>query len=805
MRSLIFYLFLSFISSIACAQITVNVRVYDSLDTPISKATVSLHEAPTKSVIKNSLTDSSGFASFHGIPAGEYFISTGAVGYHQASTPSFNIHPEQKEALSRTLQLVKNVKELSGVTVTATKPLIEANEDRIAYNVEMDVSLQNRSAAEALSKVPFVSVDGSGGVYLKGQTSFQILLNGKQTSMFTTNPGEVLKSFPANTISKIEVITTPSAKYEGEGLTGLINIITKKKVAGYNGHSAFNYNTIGQVNPNASFNLKYGKLGLTSFFYYARNLGFDTHGTQQYTSLTNSSAFASRIFADTGRSSGYNSGGNLELAYDIDSLQTLSVYGRLSNGGNEPTQRSYITTLSASGSLLQQSFFDTRDNSDYPGGEIGIDYLRKLRKPGRSISVNANRQFRKAVSSINSSQHNSASGDRFLENISRAKNVQTSLQADYTVPLSKRSKIETGVRGIFREVSSIYNSYVKESPNDPYTPDPDNSNELTYKQNVAGIYTVYTYSIAEKKFLIKVGGRLEKTNVTGYFISSNTKVEQDYYSFLPGLSLTKTFNTGKRIALAWNRRLARPGLGFLNPFRDNRDPLFITYGNERLKPEYANNFETSLASFSQKITYSIAVNASLVRSGIQRFISFNENTGISEQTYDNIGKTNLVGLNGYLSYNASKKISLTLSSNLNYASIKNSAVKSEKNDGWYGSANASASYEASEKLSLFSNINYSTAPVQLQGKNGDYLFYNIGGAYWICKKKLMLSVALLNVFNKYWKTDNEFTSASFLQQTSTFRPMRALSAGLRFNFGKLKENTSRKKGVTVDDAKQEIN
>jgi outer membrane receptor protein involved in Fe transport len=805
MRFLITVFLLVIISVASYAQTTITAKVLDSLGAPVSKATVTLLRGTTKSVIKNSLTDSAGIASFNSIPSGDYFISAGGIGYQQASTKVFSVLPEQKDPVTQTLLLLKNVKELSGVTVTATKPLIEAIEDKIAYNVEIDPSLQNRSAAEALAKVPFVSVDGNGGVYLKGQTSFQILLNGKQTSMFTTNPGEVLKSFPANTISKIEVITNPSAKYEGEGLTGLINIITKKKVAGYNGHTAFNYNTIGQINPNASFNLKYGKLGITSFFYYARNLGFDTYGTQQYTPLTNSSAFARRVFADTGRNAGYNSGGNLELAYDLDSLQTVSIYGRLSNGGNEPRQRSYITMLDAAGIPAQQSFFDTRDNSDYPGGEIGIDYLRKLRKPGRSISVNANRQFRKATTFINSSQYNSLTDDRFLENISRAKNVQTSVQADYTLPFSKRSKIETGVRGIFREVSSTYNSYVKDSPDEPYTPDPDNTNQLRYTQNVAGVYTVYTYSVTEKKFLVKAGGRLEKTNVNGHFISSNTKVEQDYYSFLPSLSLNKTFKTGKRIAVAWNRRIARPGLGFLNPFRDNRDPLFITYGNEKLKPEYANNFETSIASFSQKITYSIAVNASFVRSGIQKFITFDENSGISQQTYDNIGKTNLFGLNGYLSYNANKDLSLTLSSNLNYASIKNSAVRSEMNDGWYGSANLSASYNVSESLDLFSNINYSTAPVQLQGKNGDYLFYNIGGAYWIYKKKLMLSIALLNLFNKYWRTDNEFESFILRQQTSTFRPMRAFSAGIRFNFGKLKENTSRKKGVTVDDAKQEIN
>jgi outer membrane receptor protein involved in Fe transport len=328
---------------------------------------------------------------------------------------------------------------------------------------------------------------------------------------------------------------------------------------------------------------------------------------------------------------------------------------------------------------------------------------------------------------------------------------------------------------------------------------------LKYTQQVAGAYAVYTYSLKEKQLLIKAGGRLEKTMVDGHFISTDTKVRQDYYSFLPSVSLNKTFRNGKRFSAAWNRRLARPGLNFLNPFRDNRDPLFITYGNEKLKPEYANNIEISIASFSKKVTYSLAANASFVRSGIQRFILFDETTGVSEQTYGNIGQTNLFGLNSYLSFSPVNKFSMTVTGNLNYAVIKNAVIKGEKGSGWYGSVNGSFSYEASERLSLFSNINYSTSPVQLQGRNGDYLFYNIGGAYWISKKKLMLSLAMLNLFNKYWRTDNFFATAGFTQEVNTWRPARALSVGLRFNFGKLKENTSKKKGVVVDDGKADIN
>ncbi len=778
------------------AQTSVTVKVSDSLGVPVAKATVSLYQAATKIILKNSISDSSGQAVFSNLTTGEYYATATAAGFPAGSTTIFSTG-----SVVQKIELKRIVKELSGITVTATKTLIEANEDKIIYKVENDASLQGRSAAEALAKVPFVSIDGNGGVYLKGQTSFQILLNGKQTSMFASNAGDVLKSFPANTISKIEVITNPSAKYEGEGLTGLINIITKKKVAGYNGHAAMNYNTIGQVNPNASFNLKYGKLGITSFFYYARNLGYKTDGEQIYTALSPSAVFTRRQFADTGRHAGYNAGGNLELAYDIDSLQIISLYGRMTNGGNEPRQRSTIATYDKAGNLLQRSLFDTRSDIDFPGNEVGMDYLRKMRKPGHSVSLNINRQFNKTTGTVKSDQYNSLDDDRLLRNLIDAKNIQTSVQADYTMQMSSRSKLETGLRGIFRNVSSRYNSQFKSSPADDYTLDPVNSNELKYTQQVAGVYGVYTYAVKEKKLTIKAGGRLEKTFVNGEFISSNTTVTQKYLSFLPGLSLNKTLNNGRRLSLAWNRRIARPGLVYLNPFRDNRDPLFITYGNEKLKPEYANNIDASLSSFSQKISYSIAVNASFVRSGIQRFIVFDESTGVSEQTYGNIGLTNLVGLTGYLAFNPNEKMSVTVTGNLNRSMIKNKLVADEKRNGWYGSVNGAFNYTLSEKMDLFSNINYSTPPVQLQGQNGANLFYNIGAAYWLHNRKLMFNLALLNVFNKYWQTTNRFETAAFRQEIITRRPVRAFAIGMRFSFGKLKENTSRKKGVPVDDGK----
>jgi outer membrane cobalamin receptor len=171
------------------------------------------------------------------------------------------------------LQLVTMVKSLGGVTVTAAKPMVEQQSDRLIYNVEEDPSAKSESASDILRKTPYVNVDGDGGIQVNGQTNFRVLLNGRETAMFSQNVKEALKAFPGATISKIEVITSPSAKYDAEGVGGIINIITKKKLAGYNGTVNSNINSIGNRSAGMNINLKTGKLGISGMYNMMSNDG----------------------------------------------------------------------------------------------------------------------------------------------------------------------------------------------------------------------------------------------------------------------------------------------------------------------------------------------------------------------------------------------------------------------------------------------------------------------------------------------------------------------------------------------------
>lgn len=694
-------------------------------------------------------------------------------------------------------------RQLTAVTITGSKPLITTADDKIIYNVENDLSLVGLSAAEALVKVPMITVDGNGGIQLKGQNTYQILLNGKQTSMFANQPGEVLKAFPANTIARIEVITNPSAKYEGEGITGIINIITRKKVTGYNGSSSFTYNTIGQINPNTSFNLKYGKIGVTSFAYLAKNIGFDTHGSQQYTIQSPSASFASRTATDSARATGYMWGANLELSCDLDSLQSISLYGRLSASGKTNNQQSHFTTTSTQGQPSQHSTFLTNDQSDAPAGEWGADYTRRFKQKDRQLTFSINRQFNRQSGAVYSEQYNTPAPDRFLLNDFNTSNVQSSLQSDYTHPLTPKDKLEVGARFIQREVNASYTSRSRTDKAASYKADPANNNTLTYTQQVLGAYTVWTRKWSGG-ITSSLSARLEHTTVNGHFINNHTAAVQNYWSLLPAASLSKVWNEGKRLTLAYNRRLVRPGVTFLNPYTDNRDPLYITTGNPSLTPEFANNIEASFNTSTNTTSWNVSLNTSLLDHGIQRISQLNEHNGITSQTYQNAGVSRTVGFSGFIAMKPIPACNWSLNVNINYSSIRSKEDAQQRNEGWYGGISTSLTYVPATRWMCFTNISYTRPPVQLQGQNGDYLFYNLGAGYWLLKKKLLLTFAGINFLDKYWQLKNTFRAPGIDQQTVLNRPTQALSIGLRYNFGRLKENTSRKKGVQIDDAKAEI-
>ena len=384
MRSLLLYtvIFASMfiIPGYGYAQTTVRVSgtVTDSSNKPLPFVTVRLFKpADLQTPLQTTLSAADGVFQFNKVDSGNYtftFTHTGFAEKKQTITVKQGI-----ETKIDPVALSKINATLTEVVVKSQRALVEQADDRIVFNVEDDPASKTETAIDILRKAPFVTVDGEDNIKVNGKANFKVLLNGKETSMFANNIKEALRGFPGALIQKIEVITSPSAKYDGEGIGGLINIITKKKVVGYNGTlSSFSRTSDKLNNLSVNGNAKFGKIGASVFY----NIG----GTSPVklenintTVPTVPTAFSKRTLAgDQHTNSGWQFG-NAELSWEMDTLNTLSVYANIDSWNENTVSDQTITTdFVAAPSVI--SYYDLNNKTNNPGISVGTDYIKKFSK-----------------------------------------------------------------------------------------------------------------------------------------------------------------------------------------------------------------------------------------------------------------------------------------------------------------------------------------------------------------------------------------------------------------------------------------
>jgi hypothetical protein len=372
----IFLILLQLITGYGFAQTkqTITGALKDSLQKPLSFATAGLYRQNDQTQpVKVTYTNDKGKFSFSSVDTGNYtlvFTHTGFADRKQALTVG-----TQNIELND-IVLFPAVAELQGVTVKVIKPLVEQTDDKVIFNVENDPTAKTENAIDILRKTPFVSVDGDNNVLVNGQSNFKVLLNGRETSMFANNVKEALRSFPGALITKIEVITSPSAKYDGEGIGGIINIITRKKVVGYNGAVNLNYSNTWR-NVNGNFSAKAGKLGATAHF--GMNGSSNIKGSNSIETIPYTpTIFTRRHLQGSLVSSNLWNWGNAEISYEIDSVNTLSLYGNINGGWNESVTQQVRTTDFTSGPA-SISYYDLVNRSEHPNKTVGTDYIRKFK------------------------------------------------------------------------------------------------------------------------------------------------------------------------------------------------------------------------------------------------------------------------------------------------------------------------------------------------------------------------------------------------------------------------------------------
>lgn len=773
-------------------EFTVKGRLIDSASAkPVPNATINFQE-PEKKISTTVISDKSGAFQTSLLP-GKYKVMITHGSFRRKGLP---LKVEGQQVDLGNLQLVTMVKNLSEVTVTAVRPLVEQQGDRLIYNVEQDPVAKSESASDILRKTPFVNVDGDGNIQVNGQSNFRVLLDGRETALFSQNVKEALKAFPGATISRIEVITSPSAKYDAEGVGGIINIITKKKLAGYNGTINSNINSIGNKSAGLNINLKTGKLGISGMYSVMSNGGINSDQlgvTTPYQPI----AYASRQVGGPRHTDLFFHQGNLELSYDLDSAHTLVVYGNMGRHSNEQVNEYTIQTLYANGTSDISPYY-LESKMAMPTHGFGSDFIRKYKgKPQKELSFRFNAMYNKNESFANSQQEIGGS-DRFILNNSEAFNSEYTLQADLIEPLNKTMRIETGVKTILRKAFSDFESQVKFNKSEPYVIDPENSDKFTYDQNVYGGYM--SVNKVMKKVTARIGLRVEHTWVHGEFANTHTTVKQQYTNFVPNLMLSRQFSKSMNSNLTYNMRLGRPSISALNPYVNNSDSFYITYGNPNLGPQYLHIIAWQNRFFKGNKFISIQTGFNFSNNYIIQNPSFDPATGITSVTGANAGQIREFVL-GFVSNLPAGKWNIAVNANTRLARMRNK-LQSPWSTYLAGSVNGNFTYKASTRFTIASNSGYF---VPLRSPNTtfpDNYFYGFNFIYKMFKEKLTVTASATNFFEERRKLTFITENENFITENVNRVPFRNFGLALNYSFGRLKENVSKKKGVNNDDQVQ---
>ncbi|GAB3203381.1 outer membrane receptor protein involved in Fe transport [Pontibacter aydingkolensis] len=777
---------------------------------PVEFASVALVNKGTGKIVNGSTTDSRGRFSIAEVAPGHYKLTISFVGYESMVVDNVAVEKGKDDVNVGTVILKSSTKTLSEVTITGEKPLIEDKVDRMVYNVDKDIN-PGATAAEVMAKVPGMSVDLEGNVQLRGSSNIRVLINNKPSAVVASNVADALKQIPADQIKAVEVITSPSAKYDAEGTAGIINIILKKDsgVQGLTGNFAAN---LGTINSNANMGLVYrkGKVGVSSTLGYAMA---DMRGKNNITSVFGPGSSISR--------STQNVDANRIASSRL--LQFGADYGLGKTSYIAAGIRMTIPDVEFKTTQVTTNTFksspDTRNTRVGSNGfeginyDINLDYTRSFKKQGQELSV------------LGLISRNSRDNENFMElfqdsqltqkeqNYNDAYNEEMTAQADYTHPISKTQTLEIGTKAIWRYAESDYRFLVASPASSPFVLQPERTDVFSYNQDVLSSYAMYGMKL--EKYNLKMGLRYEHTEIDGDFITNGTTVAQEYQNLFPGFSVSRNLKENQTIKFNYSKRIQRPQLSLLNPYENVSNPKNVTRGNPDLEAELTDAYELGFSTFYKS---GATINASLylrqTNNAIQSLSTpYNgsnpDSVGRVTTTFGNIGQESFCGLSLSSSIKFLEKGRISSNVNLFYASI-DGAGQQQSNSGIVYNTNLNVSYNFNKGFSAQMAGDYNSSQISLQGKVLPYGTYNFALRKEVLNKKGNVTLGVNNPFNKYVtrerviKTYNSENILVLNQTNALSINMRQVRLSFNYQFGKqdAKARPRRVKKVSNDDAKE---
>jgi len=804
------------------SQYQVNGQVIDSLTKetmPYVTCSIVLTDKPQQ-VISRFVGDANGNFTVGLKAPGNYTLLLSFVG-KEITKKQFTVSTVQKTAQLGQIPMPDSKESLKEVTITATRPLVKVDADKVSYDVQQDPESKTSNALELLRKVPMVTVDGQDNIQLKGSSNFKIFLNGKPSNLFSNNPSQVLKSFPANMIKSIEVITQPGAKYDAEGIGGIINIVTMQNTGTHGYSLGVNGNTssLGTYGAGVNLALQSGK------FSFSGNYSFNSFKQFPITTSTNRDVYMPTPYPYVKQFSSNDyrvpaQFGNGSLSYELDTLNlfTLSFnrqYGK-QNGNVTAGTQNYDNTMYPVFNYNQ----NVVQSQTWGSTDVGLDYQHTFKKKGEALTLSykwsntPNNSKYDATNTIDSVYHTIPTPNLAQSNINvnYAATNEHSWQIDFSNPLAKNQTLDLGAKYILRLNSSNsdeqYNLFDFNQPY-PFTPCVDSTAHTNFDdtQKILGAYISYTGNFG--KFGIMPGVRYEYT--WQHVNNQDTLFNSQYGVLVPSVIFTYKLTPMQTFKLGYNMRIQRPSIFYLNPYVNRNDPNYISYGNPKLDPEKSNSITLGYSNYAPKFNVSTELSYSFVNNAIQQYSFIRPGNTIQEITYANIGHNHNLFLNVFGNYRGIKWLNLFVNGNVGYVDMSSGSYNMS-NNGFTGNFYMGGTFMLPKDWHIFFGGGGNLPQINLQGSQSAFYYSWAGFSKDLMKKKLTLSLNAVylpqsHIYVTTKGIDSQSDLETFDQRTDVnlTRPFE-LRFSISYRIGNLNSQVKKTKAtISNDDQKAKQN
>lgn len=726
-------------------------------------------------------TDAAGQFELRPKSAGHYFLQLRLIGY-EARKIKVNVEAGQPVTDLGDIRIKSSTVSLDEVKIEGNYKL-KIDVDKKIYRIDANAVSANGTAGDILQNIPSVFVNQNGSVTLRGG-KVRIYVNGKPSALLGISRSQILDYIPASLIESIEVINDPSAKYDADGSSGIINIVLKSRSKpGLNGMVTLSAGTLDRYNGSANFSFNYKKLTLFTS-YDIKQVNMESWETKNRTTdqgltrhVNQDRDFLSRTVNQNFRFRG-------EYAFDKKNVLGFSY---LNSGTVDKDNNNFLyRQLDVANTLTDLYNRNIREQDHDNANNFTLNYLRKFKK---SQQLSADFFYSKGTETtdgqINQTYFNTdGTPSAQLPSIAKTynNNGETNVvgQLDYDQPLGRKAKMEMGLKFRSKKTTSVYNLANYYQPLDIYIPDTEISNDFVYNLKVNAGYVTYRNKFAD--FSYKIGVRVEQTQVD-FDVSNGVANRFNYTDFFPSVHLLQEFRNNNKLTLRYSRRIDRPAFREINPLQQFNDPYFLNKGNPNLLPEYTNSFDlTHTKSWKQN-----AVSASLyyrVGTGtIQRIVALKPD-GVTETSYQNLNKSQDFGIEMTAYLQLYKWWKINTSVNYYKSKIDGSNIGTlYQTDNFSFNGKINNNFTPWKKSMLQVSANYQAPTYSPLIKNYGQHYVDASFKQDLLDRKLSISVRCTDIFHtqrRYYDMEgSNFTvNSRFTRQSRvlylgiTFRPFR---------------------------------